>query len=185
MKEKIVIIPSIVVAAVIAVALMFSSNTAIGEEGMASEVVRDSVQIILDGKRINANDFIHVYDSAPYHIMNGHVALKMRCDDHGMPMPMVKVMAGNAHKGLFEELDMHLLEEVSEKGEMCVWHADLESTHEEDEAFGSITDVIVMNDSNRVIRFPTGSSIVVGVNEIMKGKHSDGHSMNGMSSNGH
>ncbi len=175
MKGNIVIISSIVVAAVIAVALILPSNTAIGEEGMVTEVVRDSVQIILDGKRINANDFIHVYDAAPYHIMNGHVALKMRCDSDGMPMPMVKVMAGNAEKGLFEELDMHLLDKVSKKGEMCVWHADLESTHEEDKAFGLITDVIVMNDSNRVIRFPAGSSIVVGVNEIMKGEHSNGH----------
>jgi len=180
-----VIISSMAVVTVIAVAFILPSNTAIGEEGMASEVARDSVQIILDGKRINANDFIHVYDSAPYHIMNGHVALKMRCDNDGMPMPMVKVMAGNAEKGLFEELDMHLLEKVSKKDEMCVWHADLESTHEMDEAFGNITDVIIMNDSNRVIRFPPGSSIIVGVNEIMKGEHSDGHSMNGMSSDGH
>jgi hypothetical protein len=175
MKRNVAIISSIVVAAVTAIALMFPSNTAIGEEGMAVDVVRDSVQIILDGRRINANDFIHVYDAAPYHIMNGHVALKMHCDRDGMPMPMVKVMAGNADKGLFEELDMHLLEKVSKKGEMCVWHADLESTHDKDKAFGLITDVIVMNDSNRVIRFPAGSSIVVGVNEIMKGKHSNGH----------
>ncbi len=172
--RKIGIIASIVVAivavSVISYTAIVGNKTAIGQEGMAVDVVRDTVQVILDFKRINANDFIHVYDSAPYHIMNGHVALKMPCDTDGNPTPRVKVMAGNAEMGMFEELDMHLLEEVSRKGEMCVWHADLESTHEEDKALGKITDVIIMNDSNRPIRFPVGSSIVVGVNEIMKGE---------------
>jgi hypothetical protein len=177
--RKIGIIASIVVAVVAISAISYTaiigSKTAVGQEGMAVDVVRDTVQVILDHKRINANDFIHLYDSAPYHIMNGHVALKMPCDANGNPMPRVKVMAGNADMGMFEELDMNLLEKVSTKGKMCVWHADLESTHEKDKALGMITDVIIMNDSNTPIRFPAGSSVVVGVNEIMKGEeHKEG-----------
>lgn len=153
------------------VGTMVKQITVEAEEGMAVDVVRDTVQIILDYKRINADDFIHVYDSTPYHIMNGHVALKMPCDNMGMPMPMVKVMAGNAEMGMFEELDMMLLEEVSTKGKMCVWHGNLESTHDMESPLGNITDVIIMNDTNKPIRFLPGSSIVVGINEIMKGEH--------------
>jgi hypothetical protein len=180
--RKIGIIASIVVAVVAISAISYTaiigSKTAVGQEGMAVDVVRDTVQVILDHKRINANDFMHLYDSAPYHIMNGHVALKMPCDADGNPMPRVKVMAGNADMGMFEELNLNLLEKVSTKGKMCIWHMDLESTHEKDKALGKITDVIIMNDSNTPIRFPAGSSVVVGVNEIMKGeehKEEEGH----------
>ncbi len=173
----------LLITVVIAVgALIYTVNSIIkqvtveAQEGMAVDVVRDTVQVILDFKRINAGDFIHLYDAAPYHIMNGHVALKMPCDNMGMSMPMVKVMAGNAEMGMFDEVEMVLLEDVSTKGKMCVWHGELESTHDMETAFGNITDVIIMNDNDRPIRFLPGSSIVVGVNEIMKGEHSGEHS---------
>lgn len=179
MQRNIVLLITVVIAVG---ALIYTVNSIIkqvtveAQEGMAVDVVRDTVQVILDFKRINAGDFIHLYDSAPYHIMNGHVALKMPCDEMGMPMPMVKVMAGNAEMGMFDEVKMVLLEDVSTKGKMCVWHGDLESTHDMGTAFGNITDVIIMNDDNRPIRFLPGSSIVVGVNEIMKGEHGGEHS---------
>ncbi len=177
--NKIGIITSIIVAVTVISALLYiaivNNNTAIGQqEGMAVDVVRDTVHVILDFKRINAKDFIHLYDSAPYHIMNGHVALKMPCDTDGNPMPKVKVMAGNADMGMFEELKMTLLEKVSTKGKMCVWHGDLASTHKSNTAFGQITDVIIMNDSDTSVRFPIGSSVVVSVNEIMKGEEHKG-----------
>ena len=54
-----------------------------GQSGNATKgnsVVRDSSAILLDGKTIPANDFIHLYDSTPYKIMNGHIASKLPCD---------------------------------------------------------------------------------------------------------
>ena len=54
-----------------------------GQSGNATKgnsVVRDSSTILLDGKTIPANDFIHLYDSTPYKIMNGHIASKLPCD---------------------------------------------------------------------------------------------------------
>ncbi len=178
MQRNIVLLITVVIAIG---ALIYTVNSIIkqitveAQEGMAVDVVRDTVQVILDYKRINAQDFIHLYDSTPYHIMNGHVALKMPCDDMGMPMPMVKVMVGNAEMGMFDNVDMKLLEDVSTKGKMCIWHGHLESTHDMETAFGNITDVIIMNDGDRPIRFLPGSSIIVGVNEIMKEKQSEGH----------
>src|SRR4026209_994478 len=43
-------------------------------------VVRDSETILLEGKIIPANDYIHLYDSTPYMITNGHIAAKLPCD---------------------------------------------------------------------------------------------------------
>ena len=34
-----------------------------------STIVRDSAVVLLDGKTLPANDFIHLYDSTPYMIM--------------------------------------------------------------------------------------------------------------------
>src|SRR5688500_17605645 len=46
-----------------------------------TSTVRDSVTELLQDKIIPGGDFIHLYDSTPYHILNGHVALKAPCED--------------------------------------------------------------------------------------------------------
>src|SRR5687767_3332186 len=38
-----------------------------------ANTVRDSVTVLLQDNIIPTGDFIHLYDSTPYHIMNGHV----------------------------------------------------------------------------------------------------------------
>ena len=43
--------------------------------------MRDSVTELLQDKIIPGGDFMHLYDSTPYHILNGHVALKAPCED--------------------------------------------------------------------------------------------------------
>ncbi|MFN4337271.1 MAG: hypothetical protein ACK4FV_06820 [Candidatus Nitrosocaldus sp.] len=144
------------------------------EEGMKSDVVRDTVTLLLDWKRIDPNDFILIYDSTPYHIMSGHVALRVPCNADGEPV--ITVLVGNAEEGLLEEPEMMLLDKVSEKGKMCVYHADLMSTHEKDKTMGHITDVVLKNPHDKVVTLPRGSSVVVGVNEIMKSEeHQNGH----------
>lgn len=155
------------------IAYVMPSSTA-AEEGMKTDVVRDTVTLLLDWKRIEPNDFILIYDATPYHIMSGHVALRVPCDADGEPV--ITVQVGSAEDGLLEEPEMMLLDKVSEKGKMCVYHADLMSTHEEGKAMGKITDVVLKNPHNKVVTLPRGSSVVVGVNEIMKSEeHSNGH----------
>ena len=41
--------------------------------------VRDSVTILLQDTIIPGTDFLHLYDSTPSHIVNGHIALKAPC----------------------------------------------------------------------------------------------------------
>jgi hypothetical protein len=40
---------------------------------MQGTVVRDSAVILLEGKTLPANDFIHLYDTTPYMIKSGHI----------------------------------------------------------------------------------------------------------------
>jgi hypothetical protein len=64
------------------------------EAANKTTVVRDSQTILLEGKTIPAKDFIHLYDSTPYMIMNGHIAMKVPCD--ASSKPAVNVLIGSA-----------------------------------------------------------------------------------------
>ena len=51
-----------------------TSSKAAAPSIMQGTVVRDSAVILLEGKTIPANDFIHLYDTTPYMIKSGHIA---------------------------------------------------------------------------------------------------------------
>ena len=57
-----------------------TSSKAVAPGIMQGTVVRDSAVILLEGKTIPANDFIHLYDTTPYMIKSGHIAAKLPCD---------------------------------------------------------------------------------------------------------
>lgn len=46
---------------------------------------RDSVTVLLEGKTLPGKGFIHLYDSTPYMILNGHVALHIPCNTNSEP----------------------------------------------------------------------------------------------------
>ncbi|MFL6320033.1 MAG: hypothetical protein ACJ72Q_06125 [Nitrososphaeraceae archaeon] len=76
-------VAAIIVVFVGALIFMASStyNIANAQGGQQQKnVVRDSQAILLEGKAIPANDYIHLYDSTPYMITNGHIAAKLPCD---------------------------------------------------------------------------------------------------------
>ncbi|MGZ5511111.1 MAG: hypothetical protein ACXWFC_11675, partial [Nitrososphaeraceae archaeon] len=56
--------------------------------------VRDSVTELLQDKVIPGGDFIHLYDSTPYNILNGHVALKAPCGDDSITP--IQILIGSA-----------------------------------------------------------------------------------------
>jgi hypothetical protein len=57
-------------------------------------ITRDSVVILLEGKSIPGMGFLHLYDSTPYMIGNGHIALHVPCDSSSKPI--VHVLIGSA-----------------------------------------------------------------------------------------
>ena len=133
------------------------------EHSGALKTVRDSVTVLLQGLSIPATDFIHLYDSTPYHIMNGHVALKVPCgDDSTSPITVLIGSAPNMTKGTLENLPT-----LSTPGEQCLYHADLMPSGN----VSKITDIALMNPTEDDIEFPVTSTVVIGVNEIAKGEH--------------
>lgn len=125
-------------------------------------VTRDTVTLLLEGKSIPGNGFIHLYDSTPYMIHNGHIALHIPCD--ASSKPNVNVLIGSAPD--LKPVEPEFIKELSQPGKMCIYHVDVGS----DIAKKIIqTDIAIQNPSNQTIIFPPSSGVTIGINEIMSG----------------
>ena len=131
----------------------------------SANVVRDSVAELLEGKTIPAGKFIHLYDTTPYMIMNGHVAVNVPCADNSTAS--IQVLMGQAPN--FTQAELENLPELSTPGELCLYHVDI-APHEE-----VITDVAILNPGSSDLEFPPGSTAVIGINEIMPGAEEGEH----------
>jgi hypothetical protein len=129
----------------------------------SAHVVRDSVAELLEGRTIPAGQFIHLYDSTPYMITNGHVAVNVPCEDNSTAS--IQVLMGQAPN--FTAAELENLPELSTPGEMCLYHVDI-APHEE-----VITDVAIANPGDSDLDFPPGSTAVIGINEIMPFAHQE------------
>jgi hypothetical protein len=132
---------------------------------MKSYVVRDSVTELLEGTSIPGGQFIHLYDSTPYMITNGHVAVNVPCEDNSTAS--IQVLMGQAPN--FTTAELENLPELSTPGEMCLYHVDIAPLEE------VITDVAIANSGEEDLEFPPGSTAVIGVNEIMPGAEEGEH----------
>jgi hypothetical protein len=142
--------------------MKMSASSSGGSTTNKTTVVRDSQTILLEGKTIPAKDFIHLYDSTPYMIMNGHIAMKIPCDTSSKPA--VNVLIGSAPD--VKPVEPELIKELSKPGSMCLYHVDVGS----DAAKKIIqTDIAIQNPTNKTITFPPTSTFVIGVNEITPG----------------
>jgi hypothetical protein len=129
----------------------------------SAHVVRDSVAELLEGRTLPAGQFIHLYDSTPYMITNGHVAVNVPCEDNSTAS--IQVLMGQAPN--FTAAELENLPELSTPGEMCLYHVDI-APHEE-----VITDVAIANPGDSDLDFPPGSTAVIGINEIMPFAHQE------------
>jgi hypothetical protein len=122
-------------------------------------VTRDTVTMLLEGKSIPGMGFLHLYDSTPYKIGNGHIALHVPCDSNSKPI--VNVLIGSAPD--VKPVEPEVVKELSQPGNMCIFHVDIGSDTSQNV---TQTDIAIQNPSNQTITFPASSGITIGVNEI-------------------
>ena len=128
-----------------------------------TSIVRDSVTILLQDAIIPGTDFLHLYDSTPYHIINGHIALKVPCAADSNST--IQVLIGSAPNMTATTLEN--IPALSTPGELCLYHVDLIPGGN----VTTITDIALKNPTEDEIEFPPTSSVVIGINEIMEGEH--------------
>ena len=139
------------------------------KEHYEASSVRDSIALLLQDNLIPAGDFIHLYDSTPYHILNGHVAIKVPCEDDSTTP--IQVLIGSAPNMTTAELEN--IAPLSTPGEQCIYHVDLVPSGN----VTVLTDVALKNSGDEDIEFPPTSTVVIGINEVQKGEeheHAEG-----------
>jgi hypothetical protein len=139
--------------------------------------VRDSVFALLADHTIPASGFIHLYDTTPYSIKNGHVAAKIPCDDESTPL--LDILVGVAPE--FTPAPIELVANLSTAGELCLYHVDLPAPEQANSTATTtanattnatmITDIAISNPSDEDVTLPSTSTVVIGINEIEKGAH--------------
>ena len=158
-----------IIAVFVAAGSMFTASSTIANAQGGQQqknVVRDSEAILLEGKTIPANDYIHLYDSTPYMITNGHVAAKLPCDaSNTSPL---KILIGQAPNLTPAELEF--VKPLSTPGKLCIYHVDIPS-----KAGQVVTDIAIQNPTTSEIKLPATSSVVIGVNEIALLQGSEGN----------
>jgi hypothetical protein len=137
--------------------------------------VRDSVFALLADQTIPAGSFIHLYDTTPYHINNGHIAAKIPCDDDSAPL--LNILVGVAPD--FAPAPLELIANLSTPGELCLYHADLPAPEQANATTTAanttapeVTDIAISNLGDEDITLPSTSTVVIGINEIARGAHS-------------
>ncbi len=169
-KKNILEVAAIIAVFVAAGSMFTASSTVANAQGgqQQKNVVRDSETILLEGKTIPANDYIHLYDSTPYMITNGHVAAKLPCDaSNTSPL---KILFGQAPNLTPAELEF--VKPLSTPGKLCIYHVDIPS-----KAGEVVTDIAIQNPTTSEIKLPSTSSVVIGVNEIAPLQSSSGGNM--------
>jgi hypothetical protein len=99
--------------------------------------------MLLEGKTLPANNYIHLYDVTPYMIEVGRVAAHLRCDSKSETS--LKVLIGQAHN--LKPAELELVKELSKPGAMCLYHVDIGSTQQGHN--GIIADIALQNPTNK------------------------------------
>lgn len=134
-------------------------GSALAQTNPVTTITRDSLTVLLQGMTIPGKGFLHLYDSTPYMINAGHVALHIPCDANSKPD--VNIIIGQ--KPGWKVVEPDIIKELSQPGIMCLFHVDVNSDLQK-KIYQ--TDVALQNPSNQSITFPPSSTAIVGVNEI-------------------
>jgi hypothetical protein len=151
-----------------------ASNETATEEHTTT--VRDSLVVQLADQTIPSEGFIHLYDTTPYTIANGHVAAKIPCEEDSTPL--LNILVGVAPQ--LAPAPLELLAELSTPGELCLYHVDLPAPAQANatatnatatNATSMITDIAISNPGDEDVTLPSTSTVVIGINEITRGAH--------------
>jgi hypothetical protein len=178
MKQNKIRLETISAIVVIAGALIFAAGSSTsynianaqgsGSSQQQKNVVRDSQAILLEGKTIPSNDYIHLYDSTPYRITNGHIAAKLPCDTN--TTSQLKILIGQAPN--LKPAELEFVKPLSTPGKLCIYHVDIPSKPGD-----VVTDIAIQNPTANEIKLQPTTTVVIGVNEIVPLQSSGGGNM--------
>jgi hypothetical protein len=141
-----------------------------GHNNTNSSIVRDSATVLLGMKVIPSRDFIPLYDSTPYKIMNGHLTAKLPCDLNSKSQ--LQILIG--HIPNLKAVQLELVKELSKPGYTCLYQQNLLmdkantlDVNNSSKNYSSVADnMVLFNPTNGTIKLPHTSAVIIGVDEI-------------------
>ena len=132
-----------------------------------SNLVGESATILLSNQIIPPKDYIHIYDSLPYKITNGHLTAKLPCDMQSKPM--IKIYIGKIP--VLQPSTLQVVKELSKPGYMCLYYLDIppKNANEldpEKNSTNTVSDIVLYNPTNDKQELLNTSSIVIGISRI-------------------
>jgi hypothetical protein len=133
----------------------------------AKNLVGESATIILSNQVVPPKDYIHIYDSLPYKIANGHLTAKLSCDMDSKPA--LRIFIGKIP--VLKPSPMQVVKELSKPGYMCLYYLDIPprldyDTTQAKNSTNTITDIVLYNPTSVKQVLLNTSSIVIGINQI-------------------
>ena len=142
-----------------------SSKTPAPGISQTTVILPPQAVIELEGKTIPANDFIPLYDTAPYMIKSGHIDAKLPCD--ASSTSPLKILVGQVPNLI--PANLTLIKPLSTPGKMCFYQADVVSQPYTHGDWLCITDIAIRNPTGTTMTFPPTSSVDIGADQIASG----------------
>jgi hypothetical protein len=146
---------------------------------MQNTIVTNVDTLLLAHQIIPPKDFIPLYDTSPYKILNGHLDAKIPCDANYAPS--LQILVG--HLPSLKPVQLQLVKEYSQPGNICMYHVNIGSTITTPPAGGKSLDkagagqqtnttsinsaLMLRNPTDYRVVLPNTSAIVIGINKIM------------------
>jgi len=146
----------VILAATAVSSLVIASTVSEINSQSATTDVLDSTTILLDLKKIPANDYILLYSTAPKIITSGSVVAKLPCNDDSEPENWTLI------GGIGLDLSMMKVELIQgNPGNMCAFRAEIPN-----ESAPDISGIVLVNTTSDPIRMPVTSSVVITVQGV-------------------
>jgi hypothetical protein len=130
-------------------------------------VTRNIDTLLLAHQIIPPRDFLHLYDTDPYSIINGHVSAKVPCDANSSSS--LQMLVG--HLPQLKPLQLDPIKEFSKPGYLCMYEGNISSpvtsnaTSIDTGRRALNTDLILLNPTDYRIILPNTSSVVISVDQ--------------------
>lgn len=161
----------------------YTNNTAASASmaprtGLQNTIVTNVDTLLLAHQIIPPKDFIPLYDTTPYKILNGHLDAKIPCDANFVPS--LQLLVG--HLPSLKPVQLQLIKEYSQPGNVCMYHVDIGSkttvlgdgksvdkvfAGQQSNATTTNTALLLHNPSEYRIVLPNTSAVIIGVNLIV------------------
>lgn len=137
-----------------------TSDTSFEDNG--ADLYSRGENIILSHQIIPAKDFIHLYDTYPFAIVEGSVSAKLPCDSD--TSTHLRLLVGQIPK--LQPANLSIETDLSRPGYMCLYDFEIQQNSTSNRNTSAITDIVLFNTSDERTVLPNTSTFVIGVTKI-------------------